>query len=73
MFLFPFSPQFFLNTCPKIVSFCVISSDKDLYLESRNDTFIIYNREGRREGGRQIVRGNSSLKQQHAAGQKHNL
>lgn len=73
MFLFPFFPPVFLNTCPKIVSFCVISSDKDLYLESRNDTFIIYNREGRREGGRQIVRGNSSLKQQHAAGQKHNL
>lgn len=60
--------SFFLNyTCSKIVSFCVIPSDKDLYLESENDTFIIYNREGGRE--RKIERENSTLKQQHAAGQ----
>lgn len=51
------------------MSFCVIPSDKDLYLESGNDTFIIYNREGGRERKRQIERENSSLKQQHAAGQ----
>lgn len=48
------------------MSFCVIPSDKDLYLESGNDTFIIYNRDGGRETDRE--RANSSLKQQHAAG-----
>lgn len=50
---FVFISFFFNCTCSKIVSFCVIPSDKDLYLESGNDTFIIYNREGGRERKRQ--------------------
>lgn len=32
----------------------MIPSDKDLYSESRNDTSRIYNREGGREGGKEI-------------------
>lgn len=63
---FSFLFSFFPYTCSKIVISCVSLSDKDLYSESGNDTFIIhvYNRERERE------RENSSLKQQHAAGQK---